>query len=199
MSHAKSLQTTPTTQHLPQAAVPTIGSVTSSFFVQIGDLLGDEAGPVAEVPNAVHLLWYTSIEERPSIGVMTSDFQASSTLIHSLVEMHILTDSKMPTLREALRNNTPIETIKITRVGHLGEGSENTEMYSSEFTNCFLESIEDFPDKLIIKARITQRSDVANTTGFDGKQETEAGAGATASGWNYEENSDALGGDSGGG
>lgn len=196
MSHSKSLQTTPTTQHLSQAAVPVIGSVTSSFFVQIDDLLGDEAGPVAEVPNAVHLLWYTSIEERPSIGVMTSDFQASSTLIHSLLEMHILTDSKMPSLRDALRTNKPIQTIKITRVGHLGD-ELNAELYSSEFTNCFLESIEDFPDKLIIKARITQRSDVATATGFDGKQETEAGAGATASGWNYEENSDAGGGSEG--
>lgn len=191
MSHSKSLQTTPTTQHLSQAAVPTIGSVTSSFLVQIDDLLGDADGPIKEVPNSVQLLWYTSIEERPSIGVMTSDFQASATLIHSLLEMHILTDSKMPELRQALRSNDCIKTIKITRVGHLGQGSENTELYSTTFEDCFLESIEDFPDKLIIKARITKRTDEATATNFDGQPTADAGN--TASSWDYVENSDDSG------
>jgi hypothetical protein len=85
-----------------------------------------------------------------------------------------------------MRNNTPIKKIKITRVGHLGEGKDNTEMYSTTFTNCFLEVIEEFPDKLIVKARINTRSDTAAATKHDAVQGTTSGS--TASGWDYAQN-----------
>jgi hypothetical protein len=64
----------------------------------------------------------------------------------------------------------------------MGDKKENMELYSSKFTNCFLESIEEFPDKLILKARVTGRFDAAAVTGFDG---TGTPSGNTAGGWDY--------------
>ncbi|MCE3230743.1 MAG: hypothetical protein K0R76_528 [Alphaproteobacteria bacterium] len=175
--------------HLPQADNPSMGTVTSSFFVSMDDVFqvsnvgaGDSKN-AKELKNAVQLLWHTSIEERPSIGTMTSNFQASATLIHSLLEMHVLTDSAMPMLRQHMRDNTPIKEIKITRVGHLGKDHDNTILYQTIFTRCFLESVEEFPDKLIIKARITTRADTAAATDFTDKPN-----GKTASGWDYAQN-----------
>lgn len=186
MSDAKTLQTAPTQTQFPQANNPPIGTVTSSFFVSMDDLFAVTNVENKDIiKNAAGLLWFSSIEQRPSIGTMTSDFQASATLVHSLLEMHILTDSTMPILRQQMRNNQVVEKIKITRVGHLGEGKENTELYSSTFTNCFLESIEEFPDKLIVKARITERADSAITTDFEGKPGP-----VTASAWDYVANVD---------
>ena len=198
MSHSKSLQTPPTSTYLPEAANPSIGTVTSSFFVCMEGVFQKANVTTAKtsegaLENSVQLLWYTCIEERISIGTMTSDFQASATLVHSLVEMHVMTDSAMPTLRQYLRSNVCIDNIWIIRVGHLGQGGENTELYSSKFSNCFLESIEEFPDKLILKARITQRSDTAAETDFDGTQ-----SGNDASSWDYKTNSPAVD-ESGGG
>lgn len=188
----KSQKTAPTQQHIPQAGNPPIGTVTSSFFVSMDKIFavsnvgaGESAGK-ANVEDAVQLLWFTSVEERPSQGNMASDFQASATLVHSLLEMHVQTDSGMPILRQNMRNNTPIKKIKITRVGHLGEGKDNTEMYSTTFTNCFLEVIEEFPDKLVVKARINTRSDTAAATKYDAVQGTTSGS--TASGWDYAQN-----------
>ena len=192
MSVEKSLQTAPTLNQMPQAGNPPVGTVTSSFFVAMDALFikGNVTGGTVttaskKLDHAVQLLWFTSIEQRVSIGTMTSDFQASATLVHSLLELHIMTDSAMPGLREALRNNTPIATIWVIRVGHLGEGKENTELYSSKFTNCFLESIEEFPDKLILKARVTGRIDKAAVTGFDLTTMQKAPSGSAASGWDY--------------
>lgn len=170
------------------------GSKTASFLVAIDDFfavsnVGDgESAQAGDLENTVELLWYTSTEERVSIGNMSSDFQASATLMHSLLEMHILADSAMPTLREAMRNNTCIDEIKITRVGHLGKGGDNTELYSSTFGDCYLESIEEFPDKLIIRAKVSTRSDTATATDFE-----EGQAGSTASGWDYSQNTEMAG------
>jgi type VI protein secretion system component Hcp len=172
-----------------EAGNPPLGTVTSSFFISMDDIFATSnvgsgsSANAAGLANAVHLLYYTSVEERPSIGTMTSDFQASATLIHSLVELHILTDSAMPTLRQNMRSNKPVAEMKITRVGHLGEGADNTEMYSSTFTNNFIESIEEIPDKLIVKVRVNTRSDTAATTDFTGTQATTSGS--AASGWDY--------------
>ena len=197
MSYSKSLQTPPTSTYLPEADNPSIGTVTSSFFVSIGDIFKTACSVnITTADDCVQLLWYTCIEERISIGTMTSDFQASATLVHSLLEMHVLTDSAMPLLRQNLRRNDPIDEIRIVRVGHLGSGKLNTELYSSKFSNCFLESIEEFPDKLIIKARITQRSDTAAVTGFEGDQDQPSGS--EASSWDYKANSPAVD-ESGGG
>lgn len=184
MSSGKEAVTKPTQTHLPQSNNPPGGTVTSSFLVRMDDLLyGNIAQPY---PTSVALLWYTSTEERTSIGSMSSDYQASATLIHSLLEMHIMTDSSMPVLRQALRNNTRIENIMITRVGHLGDGYENIEMYSSTFSDCYLEAIEEFPDKLIVKARVTSRDDTAAATDFTGNQSQISGN--TCSGWDYSTN-----------
>lgn len=179
-------------QYSADANNPPIGTVTSSFFVAMDDLFatsnvgaGASAG-AGDLANAVHLLYFSSVEERPSIGTMTSDFQASATLVHSLLEMHIMTDSAMPTLRQAMRNNKAIEKIIITRVGHLGEGKDNSIMYTTTFGKCFLESIEEMPDKMIIKARVTIRTDKANATDF-----TATAGGNTVSGWDYSQNAPA--------
>ena len=192
MSLAKFLQNVPTDQLIPDSNNPPIGTVTSSFFVSMDQMfmtsnVGSGASAnAAGLQNAVQLLWYNSVEERPSIGTMTSDFQASATLVHSLLEMHILTDSAMPTLRQSLRNNTPVQQVQITRVGNLGDGADNTIMYQSTFTNCFLEALEEFPDKLIVKVRVTTRSDTAASTDFTATQQQVAGS--TSSGWDYSQN-----------
>lgn len=189
MSVSKTLQNNPTNYLNPEANNPPIGTVTSSFFVSMDTIFATsnvgEGGAQGKkyLKGAVQLLWFTSIEERSSIGTMTSNFQASATLSHSLLEMHILTDSAMPTLREYLRGNNHIKEIKITRVGHLGADKDNTVMYQTVFTNCFLEAIEEFPDKLVIKARINTRTDTAAATDFTGTQ-----AGNTSSGWDYAKN-----------
>jgi hypothetical protein len=192
MANDKYQKTGATMQHLSQAGNPPMGTVTSSFFISMDEIfstsnvgLGESAG-AAGLASSVQLLWFTSVEERASIGNSTSDFQASATLIHSLLEMHVLTDSAMPTLRQNMRQNTPVATIKITRVGHLGEGMDNTEIYSTTFTNCFLEAVEEFPDKLVIKARVNTRSDTAAATDYTGTQNTPSGQ--TASGWDYTQN-----------
>jgi len=192
MSDGKSQKITPSINREPQTNNPPLGTVTSSFFVamdqvfQTSNVGSGNSSNASNLANSVQLLWFNSIEERPSIGTMTSDFQASATLIHSLLEMHVLTDSSMPTLRQNLRNNTPIQTITITRVGHLGDGQDNTTIYQSTFTNCFLESIEEFPDKLIVRARVNTRSDTAAATDFTANQGTAAGN--TSSGWDYSQN-----------
>jgi hypothetical protein len=183
MAISKTSQTEPTRTHLSESNNPPMGSVTSSFLVEMDKIL---YGNITDYPQAVALLWYTSTEERTSIGSMSSDYQASATLIHTLLEMHIMTDSSMPTLRENLRNNTRIETITITRLGHLN-GVENTEMYTSIFSDCYLEAIEEFPDKVIVKARVTSREDTAMATDFTGKQ-----GGKTVSGWDYSTNKPIL-------
>ena len=109
--HDKAQKTENSTQNSPQSGNPPIGTVTSSFFVSMDTVfqvstVGDGASKqAAGLKNAVQLLWYTSVEERVSQGNMTSDYQASATLVHSLLEMHIMTDSAMPTLRQNLRSN----------------------------------------------------------------------------------------------
>lgn len=194
MSVTKFQQTGPTDYQVPEAGNPPIGTVTSSFFVAMDELfvksnVGDGGSKQkSKLEHAVQLLWFTSVEERVSIANMTSDFQASATLAHSLLEMHILTDSAMPTLRQTMRNNDPIKKIKVTRVGHLGKDKDNTELYSTTFTNCFLESIEEFPDKLIIKARVNTRSDTAAATDF--KDVQAPASGNTSSGWDYAQNTE---------
>ena len=120
------------------------------------------------------------------MGNMASDNQASATLIHSLLELHIQTDSFMPVLRQALRNNDNVARIELTRVGHLGDGKENTALYASGFQNCKIESIEEFPDKLILKVRVSTRSDTAAVTDFTNTQTTPSGQ--TESGWDYSAN-----------
>lgn len=192
MSITKEQLTTTTQIQIPESNNPPIGTVTSSFFVAIDDVFTKfhvELKHSKHPKKSVQLLWFTSVEQRHSIGTMTSNFQASATLVHSLLEMHIMTDSAMPTLRQNLRNNTAIKKIVISRVGHVGEDKENTVLYESTFQKCFLESIEEFPDKLVIKARVNMRSDTAAVTGFDGKQYTVAGK--TSSGWDYIKNADA--------
>ncbi len=191
MSVTKTSQVSSTEGHNPSFGNPPIGTVTSSFFVSIDDLFASAAmadNTESDLGNAVQLLWFTSREERISIGNMTSDFLPSATLIHSLLEMHVMTDSAMPDLRQALRNNDCIDTITITRIGHLGNDNTNTPLYQSTFNNCFLESIEEFPDKLVINARICQRYDEAAATDYTGPVTTIDGQ--SGSGWDYQKNMD---------
>jgi type VI protein secretion system component Hcp len=184
MASPKSHLVSQTQSFIPQADNPPIGSVTASYYVSMDDLLWSNLADPLD--KSAQLLWFTSIEERVSTGNVTSDFQASATIIHSLLELHIQTDSSMPTLRQALRNNNNVAQIKVTRVGHIGEGAENTEIYSTTYTNCKVESIEEFADKLIIKTRVTTRSDTAASTDFTGTQGTPSGN--TSSGWDYTTN-----------
>jgi hypothetical protein len=176
----------------PQAENPPIGTVTSSFFVSMDTIfavsnVGAGASKNAKnVKDAVQLLWYTSIEERVSQGNMASDYQASATIRHSLVELHILSDSSQPPLRTNLREGIPIKKMKITRVGHLGDGLDNTELYSTLFEKCFIESIQEFPTKLIVKVRVNSRADTAAATKYDATESTKSGS--TAAGWDYAQN-----------
>lgn len=170
----------PSTQVGDYTDNPSVGSVTASFLLQLDDMLSSSIdGYECSAP----LLWFTSTEERVSSGKSAGDFKASATLAHSLLELHIPTDSYMPTLRQALRDNTNIKEATIRRLGHT-DGSTNTELYSSTFLDCKLEGIEEFPDKLILRVRVFTRSDEAvavDTTGA-------AGEANTASGWDYSTN-----------
>lgn len=159
---------------------PTMGSVTTSFLLSMDDMLSSS---VDSYETYAPLLWFSSREERVSSGKSAGDFKASATLAHSLLELHIPTDSYMPTLRQALRDNTNIVEVKIVRVGHT-DGSTNTELYSSTFGDCKLDGIEEFPDKLILHVRIFTRADEAiavDTTGSGGEANT-------ASSWDYSTN-----------
>ncbi|MGV8947938.1 MAG: hypothetical protein ACOH2E_01000 [Candidatus Paracaedibacter sp.] len=159
---------------------PPMGSVTTSFLLSMDDMLSSS---VDSFETFAPLLWFNSREERVSSGKSAGDFKASATLAHSLLELHIPTDSYMPTLRQALRDNTNIVEVKIVRVGHT-DGSSNTELYSSTFGDCKLDGIEESPDKLILYVRIFTRADEAiavDTTGASGE-------GNTASSWDYSTN-----------
>lgn len=188
----KTLRTSSTSEHLPQADNPPQGTVTSSFFVSMDTIfavanVGAGASKNAKnVKDAVQLLWFTSIEERISQGNMASDYQASATIKHSLVELHLLTDSSQPPLRTNLREGIQIKKMKITRVGHLGDGADNTELYSTTFTKCYIEVIQEFPDKLIVKVRVNTRADTAAATKYDATESTKSGS--TAAGWDYTTN-----------
>jgi hypothetical protein len=169
-----------TTQTHEGTYSPPMGSVTSSFFISLDDML---RSTVDKFDKCASLLWFTSIEERVSSGKSAGDFRASATLSHSLLELHVPTDSYMPTLRQALRDNTNIKKVIVTRVGH-ADGTSNTELYSSTFTDCKLEAIQEFPDKLVLHVRIFTRSDKAIAVDTKGT----AGAANTASGWDYSTN-----------
>src|SRR5690606_35658994 len=88
-----------TTQIQDATNNPPIGSVTTSFLVKMDDML---TSTVDGCEDFAPLLWFTSTEERVSSGKSAGDFKASATLVHSLLELHIPTDSYMPTLRQAL-------------------------------------------------------------------------------------------------
>ncbi|MBM3469105.1 MAG: hypothetical protein FJX71_06720 [Alphaproteobacteria bacterium] len=173
----------PSTNTAPVTDNPPIGSVTSSFFVSMDDLLHSN---VENYETAAPLLWFNSVEERVTVGNKANEYQASATIYHSLIELHLQTDSKMPVLRQHMRNNNNIAEMKISRVGHIGDGSENTEFYSSTYTNCHIEHIEEFPDKIIVKVSVSTRSDTAAETSHDAVQATTSGS--TASGWDYTTN-----------
>ncbi len=159
---------------------PVMGSVTTSFLVSMDKMLSSK---IDSCEDFAPLLWFTSTEERVSSGKSAGDFKASATLVHSLLELHIPTDSYMPTLRQALRDNTNIKEVWVSRGGNL-DGAVNQEIYNSKFKDCKIEAIEEFPDKLVLRIRIFGRSDWAiavDTTGA-------AGAANTASGWDYSTN-----------
>ena len=171
---------TGTTQTSDATNNPLMGSVTTSFLVKMDAMLSSQ---VAGCEDYAPLLWFTSIEERVSLGKSAGDFKASATLVHSLLELHIPTDSYMPTLRQALRDGTNIKEVWVSRGGNLN-GAVNQELYNSKFGDCKIEAIEEFPDKLVLRVRIFTRSDMAiavDTTGT-------AGPGNKASGWDYSTN-----------
>lgn len=169
-----------TTQTHEGTNSPPMGSVTTSFLVSMDKML---SGTVENFDKCAPLLWFRSMEERVSSGKSAGDFKASATLAHSLLELHIPTDSYMPTLRQALRDDKNIVEVKILRLGHL-DGATNKEIYSSTFGDCKIEAIEEFPDKLVVYVRIFKRADKAIVV------DTKGGAGAanTASGWDYSTN-----------
>ena len=169
-----------TTQTHEATDNPVMGSLTTSFLVSMDKMLSSKIdGHEGFAP----LLWFTSIEERVSSGKSAGDFKASATLAHSLLELHIPTDSYMPTLRQALRDNTNIKEVYVSRVGNL-DGSANEELYGSKFKDCKIEAIEEFPDKLVLRIRIFTRSDQAIAVDTKGT----AGPANTASGWDYSLN-----------
>ncbi len=169
-----------TTQTQEDTNNPTMGSVTTSFLVSMDKMLSSK---VDGCEDFAPLLWFTSMEERVSSGKSAGDFKASATLVHSLLELHIPTDSYMPTLRQALRDNTNIKEVYVSRGGNL-DGAVNQEIYGSKFGDCKIEAIEEFPDKLVLRIRIFTRSDQAIAVDTKGT----AGPANIASGWDYSMN-----------
>jgi hypothetical protein len=173
-----------TTQTQEDTNSPVMGSVTTSFLISMDKMLSSK---IDGCEDFAPLLWFHSVEERISSGKSAGDFKASATLAHSLLEVHIPTDSYMPTLRQALRDNTNIKEVYISRGGNL-DGAVNQELYGSKFGDCKIEAIEEFPDKLVLRIRIFKRSDkaiVVDTTGT-------AGPANTASGWDYSTNASTV-------
>jgi hypothetical protein len=83
-----------TTQTHEDTNNPAMGSVTTSFLLSMDDMLSSS---VDTYETFAPLLWFNSTEERVSSGKSAGDFKASATLAHSLLELHIPTDSYMPT------------------------------------------------------------------------------------------------------
>jgi len=169
-----------TTQTQAETNSPIMGSVTTSFIVSMDKMLSSK---IDGCEDFAPLLWFTSIEQRVSSGKSAGDFKASATLAHSLLELHIPTDSYMPTLRQALRDNKNIKEVYVSRSGNL-DGASNQELYGSKFKDCKIEAIEEFPDKLVLHVRIFARSDQAIAVDTKGT----AGPANNASGWDYSMN-----------
>jgi type VI protein secretion system component Hcp len=170
-------------ERVPGAEKPGQGAATTSFFISIGELLSSSMA--APLDKSARLLWFNSLEQRVTDGDAVGNYQASATLVHSLMTLHIATEQSFPTLRQAMRAGDNVPEMKIVRVGHTSDGP-NTELYSSTYTDCKIESIEEFPDKMIVKVSVTSRSDTAASTKRDATQESASGS--EVSGWDYTTN-----------
>jgi type VI protein secretion system component Hcp len=162
-------------------AVPIIrpsGTGTPEFMVKMDDILSSQInygeGKYAE------LLWFHSVEERVTAGHSGGDLRGTSTVVHSLVVLHLLADNWTPVLREKMRNGDNIKEIDIVRLMNLGEGNVNKETQKTKFTDCKIDRIEEFPDRIIVSIRVKTRRDIVRSVGQD-SQDT----GHKASDWDY--------------
>lgn len=186
MANVKELLGKPWPASPHEATNPSIGSVTSSFFVSMDQLLvNTDYDPGTNMANCIQLLYFNSIEQRVTSGNTGSQFPASATIVHSLVELHLPMQADMPTLRQNLRGNDNIVEMQVLRVGHVGGADlANTVIYAAIFKNCHIESIEEFPDKIIVKVRVHARADYAKKISADSM----VGDANTASTWDYVKN-----------
>jgi type VI protein secretion system component Hcp len=162
-------------------AVPVIrpsGTASPEFMVKMDDILSStisyKDGKWAE------LLWFHSVEERLTAGHSGGDLKGTSTVVHSLVVLHLLADNWTPVLRQKMRNGDNIKEIDIVRLMNLGEGNVNKETQKTKFTDCKIDRIEEFPDRIIVSIRVKTRRDIVRQVGQDSQD-----MGHTASDWDY--------------
>ena len=162
-------------------AVPIIrpsGTATPEFMVKMDDLLlstiAYKDGKWAE------LLWFHSVEERVTAGHSGGDLRGTSTVVHSLVVLHLLADNWTPVLRQKMRSGDNIKEIAIVRLMNLGDMNLNKETQKIKFTDCKIDRIEEFPDRIIVSVRVKTRRDVARQVGQDSEN-----MGHKASDWDY--------------
>jgi type VI protein secretion system component Hcp len=162
-------------------AVPVIrpsGTASPEFMVKMDDILSSQhdygEGKYAE------LLWFHSVEERMTAGHAGGDLKGTSTVVHSLVVLHLLADNWTPVLRQKMRNGDNIKEIDIVRLMNYGESNINKETQKTKFTDCKIDRIEEFPDRIIVSIRIKIRRDIVRAVDQDNQEQ-----GHKASDWNY--------------
>jgi type VI protein secretion system component Hcp len=162
-------------------AVPIIrpsGTATPEFMVKMDDILSSSSsyggGKFAE------LLWFHSVEERVTAGHAGGDLRGTSTVVHSLVVLHMASDYWTPVLRQKMRNGDNIKEIDIVRLMNLGDGSENKEHQKTTFTDSKIDRVEEFPDRIIVSIRVKTRKDEVVKVDQDSKPK-----GKAASDWSY--------------
>ncbi len=66
------------------------------------------------------------------------------------------------------------------RTMNLGMGAENTDAFTTTFTDCKIDRIEEFPDRIIVSLRVKTRKDMARKLGQNSKM-----LGQSVSDWDY--------------
>lgn len=162
-------------------AVPIIrpsGTASPEFMVKMDDILSStisyKDGKWAE------LLWFHSVEERITAGHSGGDLKGTSTIVHSLLVLHLLADNWTPVLRQKMRSGDNIKEIDIVRLMNLGGDNINKETQKTKFTDSKIDRIEEFPDRIIVSVRVKTRRDVVREVGQDSEDK-----GHKASDWDY--------------
>jgi hypothetical protein len=161
-------------------AVPIVrpsGTATPEFVVKMDKIL---SSLIQYAEEYAELLWFHSVEERITAGHSGGDLRGTSTVVHSLVVLHLLAGNWTPVLRQKMRSGDNIKETIIMRTMNLGMGAENTDAFTTTFTDCKIDRIEEFPDRIIVSLRVKTRKDMARKLGQNSKM-----LGQSVSDWDY--------------
>lgn len=161
-------------------AVPIIrpsGTASPEFMIKMDKVL---SSTIKDNEGFAELLWYHSVEERMTAGHASNDLRGTSTVVHSLLVVHLLTDAWVPVLRQKMRSGDNIEEITINRMANIAKGAENTKTYTITYTDSKIDRIEEFPDRVILSIRVKTRTDQAWEIHQDGTKK-----GNKSADWDY--------------